>query len=80
MGLLIRKAKNLALGMVLSQSEANKSAEDTIVEKGDKFLVAKAAGDGEKSASEVTDYGYFLLGLVLLGFPFRGDSGWLVLA
>ena len=74
-GLAIRKAKKLALGVGLSQSEAKKAAEDTTAEEESKCLAAEAAGGGEKSAAEVTEDGYFLLGLVLLGVPFRGDAG-----
>ena len=49
MGLAIRKAKNLALEMALSKSEAKKSAEDAAAEEESKFLVEEAAGEGEKS-------------------------------
>ena len=59
MGLAIIKAKKLALGMGLSQSEAKKAAEDATAEEGRKYLAAEAAGEGEKSAAEVTEYGSF---------------------
>ena len=39
----IRKAKNLVLGMGLSQSEANKAAEDATADKDKKCLLAEAA-------------------------------------
>ena len=66
-GLAIIKATKMALGMGLSQSEAKKAAEDATVEEESKFLAAEAAEEGEKSAAEVTEDGYFLLGLVLMG-------------
>ena len=59
MGLVIRKAKTLALGMGLSQYESKKAAEDTTAEEERKFLAAEATGEGEKSTSEVTEDGYF---------------------
>ena len=49
MGLAIRKAKKLALGMALSKSEAKKAAEDAAAEEESKCLAAEAAGEGEKS-------------------------------
>ena len=58
-GLAIRKAKKLALGMGISQYEAKKSAEDAKSEEERKCLAAEAAGEGEKSAAEATEYGYF---------------------
>ena len=48
MGLAIRKAKKLALGMGISQAKAKKVAEDAVAEGEGKFLVAEAAGEGEK--------------------------------
>ena len=48
MGLAIRKAKRLALGMALSKSEAKKSAEDAAAEEERKCLAAEAAGEGGK--------------------------------
>ena len=59
MGLAIRNAKKLALGMGLSQYEAKKAAEDATAEEESKCLAAEAAGEGEKSAAEVTDDGSF---------------------
>ena len=59
MGLVIRKVKKLALGMGLSQSKAKKAAEDTTAEGESKCLAAEAAGEGEKSAAEVTEDGSF---------------------
>ena len=59
MGLAIRKAKKLALGIGLYKSEANKAAEDATAEEERKCLAAEAAGEGEKSAAEATEYGYF---------------------
>ena len=59
MGLAIRNSRKLALGMGLSQSEANKVAEDATAEEWSKFLAEEAAGEGEKSAAEVTEYGSF---------------------
>ena len=47
-GLAIRKAKKLALGMGLSQSEAKKAAEYATAEEWSKCLEEEAAGDGEK--------------------------------
>ena len=58
-GLAIIKAKKLALGMGLSQSEAKKAAEDATSEEERKCLTAEAAGEGGKSAAEVTEDGYF---------------------
>ena len=49
MGLAIRKAKKMALGMALSKSEARKASEDAVAEEESKCLVAEAAGEGEKS-------------------------------
>ena len=54
MGLAIRKAKKVALGMGLSQSEAKKAAEDATAEKESKCMAVEAVGEGEKSADEVT--------------------------
>ena len=59
MGLVIRKAKKLALGMALSKSETRKAAKDAAAEGGSKCIAAEAAGEGEKSAAEVTEYGSF---------------------
>ena len=53
--------------MGLSQSEAKKAAEDATAEEKSKCLTAEAAGEGEKSAAEVTEDGSFLLGLVFWG-------------
>ena len=50
MGLVIRKATNLALGMGLSQYEAKKAAEDATAEEESKCLVAETAGEGEISS------------------------------
>ena len=49
MGLAIRKAKTLALGMALSKSEAKKAAEDAAAEEESKYMAAEVAGEGEKS-------------------------------
>ena len=46
-GLAIRKAKKLALG--ISQSKANKATEYAASEEESKCLAAEAAGEGEKS-------------------------------
>ena len=43
-GLAIRKAKKLALGMGLSQYEAKKAAEDSASDEDIKYLEAEAAG------------------------------------
>ena len=48
MGLSIRKAKQLALGMGLYKSEAKRAAEDVAAEEEIKFLAAEAAEEGEK--------------------------------
>ena len=48
-GIAIRKAKILALGMGLSKSEAKKAVEDAAEEEERKCLAAEAAGEGEKS-------------------------------
>ena len=48
-GLAIRKAKKLALGMGLSKSKAKKAAEDIAAEEESKCLAAEAAGEGGKS-------------------------------
>ena len=58
-GFVIIKAKKMALGMGLSQSEAKKAAEDAAAKEERKCLAAEAAGEGEKSAAEVTEDGYF---------------------
>ena len=58
-GLAIKNAKQLALGMGISQSESNNSAEDATAEEERKCLAAEAAGEGEKSAAEVTEGGSF---------------------
>ena len=47
-GLAIRKAKKLALGVGLSQSEVKKASEDATAEEEKKCLAAEAAGEGEK--------------------------------
>ena len=44
MGLVIRKAQKLALGMALSKSEARNVAEDAAEEEESKYLAAEAAG------------------------------------
>ena len=49
MGILIRKAKKLALEMALSKSEAKKAAEDAAAEEDSNCLAADAAGEGGKS-------------------------------
>ena len=49
MGLALRKAKKLALGMELSKSEAKKAEEDAAAEEDIKCLTAEASGEGEKS-------------------------------
>ena len=54
MELAIRKAKKSSLGMGLSNSEAKKAAEDTTAEEESKCMAAEAAGEGEKSAAEVS--------------------------
>ena len=46
MGLVIRKAKKLFLGMGLSQYEAKKAAKDATVEEESKCLAAESAGEG----------------------------------
>ena len=48
MGLAIRKAEILALGMGLSRSEANKAVEEATAGEQSKCLAAEAAGEGEK--------------------------------
>ena len=58
-GLAIRKAQKLALGMGLSQSESKKAAADATAEEESKCLAAEAAGEDEKSAAEVTEDEYF---------------------
>ena len=45
----MRKDKQLALGMGLSQSEAKKAAEDATAKEEIKCLAAEAAEEGEKS-------------------------------
>ena len=56
-GLAIRKAKKMALGMGISQSEAKKAAEDATTGEDSKCLESEAAGEDEKSAAEVTEDG-----------------------
>ena len=48
MGLAMRKAKKMALGMALSKSEAKKAVEDAASEEERNFMAAEAAGEGEK--------------------------------
>ena len=48
MGLAIRKAKKLALGMRLSQFEAKKAAEDSVEKEDRKCIAEEAAREGEK--------------------------------
>ena len=48
MELAIRKAKHLALGMGIYQSEAKKAAEDAAAKEDKKCLAAEAADEGEK--------------------------------
>ena len=43
------KGKKIALGVWIYQYEANKAAEYASAEEESKFLVAEAAGEGEKS-------------------------------
>ena len=57
-GLAIRKAKKLALGIGLSKSEAKKSEEDATEEEEIKCLEAESTGEGKKSAAEVTENGW----------------------
>ena len=59
MGIAIRKAKKLAFGMGISQSEANKAEAYETVEEESNFFTAEADGDSEKSAAEVTEDGSF---------------------
>ena len=59
MGLAIRKAKTLDLGMGISQPEAKKAVEYATAEEESKCMAAEAAGEGETSAAEVTDDGSF---------------------
>ena len=46
LGLEIREAKKMALGMGLSQSEAKKAEEDATAEEKRKYLAAEAAREG----------------------------------
>ena len=48
-GLAIRKAKKLALGMRLSQFKAKKAAEYSAEEEDRKCLAAEATGEGKKN-------------------------------
>ena len=48
-GLAIRRAKKLALGMGLSQSKENNSAEDAAAEEKRKCLTSEANGEVKKS-------------------------------
>ena len=48
MGLAIRGAKNIALGMGISQSKAKKAAAYAAAEEERKCMAAEAAGEGEK--------------------------------
>ena len=48
-GLAIRKAQKLALGMGLSKSEAKKAVEDAASEEESKYLALEATGEGKKS-------------------------------
>ena len=59
MGLKIIKAKTLALGMGLSQSEAKKSVEYATAEEESKCLASEAAGEVDKPVYEVIDDGSF---------------------
>ena len=58
-GLAIRKAKKMVLGTGISKYEAKKAAKDATVEEESKFLAAESAGEGENSAADVTEDGYF---------------------
>ena len=49
----------MVLGMGLSKYEAKKAAKDATVEEESKCLAEETAGEGEKSATEVTKDGYF---------------------
>ena len=53
-GLSIRKAKKLSLVMGLSPFEAKKASEYATAEEERKILTVETAGEGEKSAAEVT--------------------------
>ena len=90
MGLEIRKANKLALGMGLSQSKSRKAAEDAAAEEERKCLAAEAAGEGEKADGRASS-GNVVYNLdaeavrqmrMGLGWVFliRGDAGWIVLA
>ena len=59
MRIAIGKSQKLALGIGISQSEAKKAAEDATAEEVSKCMAAEAAGEGEKSAAQVTDDGSF---------------------
>ena len=49
MGIAIRKAVKLALGLELSKFKAKKASEYAAAEEESKYLAAEAAGEGEKS-------------------------------
>ena len=49
MGLAIRGAKKLALGMGLSKYEVKKAEEDAAAEEESKYLATEASGECEKS-------------------------------
>ena len=51
-GIVIRKAKKLALGMGISQYEAKKAAEYKAAEEEGKYLAAEPAREGEKLSAE----------------------------
>ena len=59
MGLAIRKAEKMALGMEIYKSKAKRAAEDAAAEEERKCLAEEASGEGEKSVAEVTEDGYF---------------------
>ena len=47
MRLAIRKAKKVAFGLGISQSESKKTAENALAKEQKKCLAAEAAGEGE---------------------------------
>ena len=53
-GLAMRKAKKMALGMALSKSEAKKTVEDAAAEEERICMAAEAAGENAKSDEEAS--------------------------
>ena len=65
--LQLERPINWPWGWAYLNPKQRRASEDASAEEESKCMAEEASGEGEKSASEVTGDGYFLLGLVLLG-------------